>query len=123
MFNYTNLRDTAAALIRRFGAPAVLVTYEDIPAPDPADPPVRTRVEHPTIAVFLKYRSEDIDGTRVLAKDQQVLMHADQSDMPPEGEVEGDHEIVRDGIAWKMIQVSILKPGPVTMLYKVQVRQ
>lgn len=122
-FDYSNLKNTATALITRFGGPCIVVTYTDTPNPNPIKPPIRTKVEYPTKGVFLKYKSEDIDGTRVLVKDQMVLLSADQASMPPEGEVEGDHEVVRDGEVWKMISVSILRPGPVTMLYKVQVRQ
>nr|AYD82588.1 structural protein [Achromobacter phage vB_Ade_ART] len=121
-FDYSSLRDTAVRLIERFGAACSIVSYQDVPASNPADPPTRTKVTTGTVGVFLRYKSEDIDGTRVRAKDQMVLFHANPGDMPPEGEVEGDYEVVRGSELWKMISVSILKPGPVTMLYKVQVR-
>lgn len=123
MFDYIRLSKRAADLIYKFGDACQVLTYTDVPNSNPAKPPVRSVQEYPTRGVFLKYKAEDIDGTRVLSKDQMVLLSARVEDMPPEGAVEGDHEVVRGSESWKMINVSILKPGPVTMLYKVQVRR
>lgn len=123
LFDYIRLSKTPVNLIYKFGDSCELVTYTDTPNPNPVDPPIRTRKVSPAKGVFLRYKSEDIDGTRVRTADQRVLLAAAAANMPPEGEVEGDYEIVRNGETWKMVNVSILKPGPVTMMYTVQVRK
>lgn len=119
LFDYIRLSKRAADLIYRYGDACTVKNYVDTPNPSPFDPPTRTETNWPTRGVFLKYKDSEIDGTLVRQGDQRVLLAGWGNQTP----VKGQGRIVRGGEDWAIIEVSILRPDPVTMLYNVQVRR
>ncbi|MCK9234929.1 MAG: hypothetical protein M0P09_01280 [Acholeplasmataceae bacterium] len=117
LFNYISLSKNADWLIAKFGDKCNVVTYTDVPDPNPIKPPTRTKMPTSTRGVFLRYRVQDIDGVNILRADQRVLLPSSISDVQMQGYIERGSEV------WKIIHVERLKPGPVGMIWKLQVRQ
>lgn len=115
-FDYDRITKSAAMLIYKFGAECRVTTYTDVAAANPIDPPTRTKVEKTTRGVWLKFKEKDIDDVNILRSDQLVLLTGTLN-IDPRG------LIIRDGQAWKVIGSSQVKPGPTTVIHKVQVRQ
>lgn len=117
MFDYVALAKNANALIHKFGDACNVVTYQNIPAPNPINPPTRQEVRHSTRGLFLRYRVEDIDGINVQRADQRLLLPSTVPEVLTQSLIERGNEV------WKVITVERLKPGPTGMIWKVQVRQ
>lgn len=119
-FNYARLLATADSLIKRFGDDAVLRHYVD--TPDPAGaflPPIRTQVDTPVRAVFVKASEKMADGTLIHIGDQIALV----SGKVDRALLNIIDTIVRGSEVWKVDAIVPLKPGPLNMLYKVKVVQ
>jgi|SRR5690606_19093732 len=118
LFNYITLAKNAEALIYKFGDKCVVTGYKDVPNPDPIKPPTRTPTSKDTRGVWLRYKLQDVDGTNILRGDQMVLL-AGKIEVDPRGIIHRGSE------AWKIVATGtqLLKPGPTSMLWKVQVRQ
>lgn len=116
LFDYVSLAKNAEALIRKFGDECKIVTYTDVPAPNPIDPPTRTPVKVGTRGVWGKFKLEDIDNVNILQADQRVLLAGRLI-------IDSRAVIERGSEQWKIIAVERVKPGPTSVLWKVQVRQ
>lgn len=120
-FDYSNLSLSAANLIYRFGDAVSVRAFVDTPAANQIDPPTRTQINWDTRGVKLNIKSQDIDNSQVLVGDCMVLLTGDASKLPIEAKNNGT--IVIGSESWKIINIATVKPGPLTLLYKVQVRK
>ena len=92
---------------------------------DPTDPAKPWRgttaadtVSTPVTAVFVGFRKADVDGGLIRRGDQKVLVKA--AGLP---DITGYDEVVdSEGIKWRIVNVEAVRPGAVTLLYKLQVR-
>jgi hypothetical protein len=124
LFDYVALSKTAASLINRFGDSVKVTTFVDIPTNGGIDPPTRTRKDWDTKAVSRVAKSQEVgqafgNGLMVLMSDKIVLLAGDGSDLP----VDANGTIAFGTDLWKIMSVQQIKPGPVSMLYKVLVRK
>lgn len=109
----------AVKVIELMGDALIVVTYVDVAALNPMDPPTRTKVEWGGKGVFAKYKVEEIDGSLILRGDQYVLVDGRAKSLP----VSNNGTLVRGSENWKIMRIEEIKPGPLTILYKIQVRQ
>jgi hypothetical protein len=124
-FDYDSLQVTAQGLINRFGRPATLTRAERLTVEDPAKPwlpiqgdPAAAPAQAITLqCVFLSLDRTDRDGQVVEAKTQTVLAGA-ESTLPEE--VGPDWTLVDGDRTWELVSSRPLKPGPVLMIYKLE---
>ena len=104
VYDYTRPQATTKRLIGRFGTPVQLRRGESS--------------SWPTTAVFIDYKSGQIDGTRIQLGDFTALIAAtDVGTDPRRG----------DALFWgdaerEVVSVTTLKPGPTSIMYTLQLR-
>lgn len=79
-------------------------------------PPTNT----PVTFVMVDYKNHEIDGTRILTTDRKVLLAVGTMTQDP---TPADELVLADGTPQKIINVSPLAPGGVTLLYEMQCRR
>lgn len=116
-FNYTRVAATALRLLRRFGAETTL-TRPGVSSYDPDTGAVTATpvVDGCTAAVF-PYEDKHIDGSLILATDQQALVAASGLNEPKPGDV-----LAWGGRGLTVVKAKNLGPSGVMVLYEVQVR-
>ena len=122
-FNYLPIQKVAADLIKDFGRVAQIRSQHS--APDPTEPwkPGTPTEDVATVkAVFVKYKQKDINGEQIQMGDQYVLVAGDVALDPNLKGTIVDGILDSDPI-WKIVKIQPIKPGPLEMLYKIQVRQ
>lgn len=119
-YDYSGLQNMADRLIQRFGRNAQIALFQTTADPDaPWTPGGQTELDTDVKAVFTKMTETYVDGELVQVGDQWVLVGAKVLlDVNLKG-------IVKDsnGEVWKIVRIKKIKPGPMNMLYKIQVRQ
>lgn len=113
------LEETAVKLIAKFGRAATLLRKSLTPA-DAAAPWDSNASEGVSVAItaaFVKYNTNQIDGTTIHAGDQQALVAA-LATTP----ITDSDTILDGGKRWRIIGVELVQPGAIEYLYKCQVR-
>jgi len=117
---YNRMIKTATRLIQKYGAPTVFRSLTSVPNPNPAKPPTVTPVERTYDAVFTKIDLKEVDGVRVLAGDQRVLV---RGNIDPDFQINGSIIDPVDSSIWKVMGITPVAPGPACIIFKVQVRK
>lgn len=118
-FDYAGALADANALIRDAGqlgafrraGPSTGPSYDPISGAD---------VDHPARFVLLRYKTMELDGTRVQASDRKALVAAGGLAIEPSL---SDHLVEADGTTWSIVAVEPLRPAETTVLYTLQVRK
>ncbi|AKJ28837.1 hypothetical protein [Caldimonas brevitalea] len=115
---YTEMAQTAQALLQEFGA-AATISRQTPGEYDPAAgaPSVVDTSQNVAAAVF-PYGDRFIDGTLILAGDQQAFVGAVGATEPQPGDT-----FLWAGTAYKVIKAKILGPAGSAVLYELQVRR
>ncbi|MEJ8571231.1 hypothetical protein [Microbaculum marinum] len=115
-FDYASVRATADRLITRFGAPLSLRRYV---TSGESDNPVRTpEIQTITAAVF-DYRSQDIDGTVILAGDMWALVKAGGLAWAP---AKGQ-QVDRAGETWRVESAETISPAGTNVVWILRLRK
>ena len=119
-FDYDRMVTKASSLITDFGRSLTLRQVARPPASGlPWDPSSETPTNIGVVGVVLDYDDREIDGAVILVGDRRVLISAMS---PPVDIVPGD-EIVDGADKYRIVNPRQLKPGPVTLLWEMQVRR
>lgn len=113
------LEQTAVKLIAKFGRAATLLRKSLTPD-DPAAPWDSNDSEGASVAItaaFVKFNTQQIDGTVIQAGDQQALVAA-LATTP----ITDSDTILDGGKRWRILNVELVQPGAIEYLYKCQVR-
>lgn len=133
MVDFSSLRLTAERLINENGRALTLQRHDQVNPlvvaepwrkPDPAGANV---VSLTVLGVFTEYEKEDFDGSLVRRGDKRVLIAAkDLEDVRSGSEnikVE-DFDTLLDGSEiWKILTIEVIEPGPLRVLFDLQVRK
>ena len=113
-YDYSGLQSTATRLIARFGRAATLVklTTASGSAYDPGDP---AEVEHAVTICEIGYKQSERDGTLVEQNDRRIMMDSAVAPTSQDRIVDGADEFV-------VVSVEATQPGPVAVMYTVQLR-
>ena len=131
MVDYANFRNLAERLIEENGRTLTLVLQDQGNLTDPNKPwrdsTEAAEIRFDVLGVFVKFDNEAIDGETVRLGDKQVLIAAksveDESGSAPNIEIE-DYDFLLDGTArWNIVNVELIEPGPVRILYEAHVRK
>lgn len=121
-YNYSRLARTAKRLIDKFGGPMTISGFVDSPnVAQPNRPGIRVPYEIKANAVFLDYKTEQVDGTKIQLGDQYCLASPQDVDIPPKltGTIKRDGESAE----WSIVGFETLNPGGMKLLYTIQVRK
>ena len=131
MVNFVNFRNLAERLIEKNGRTLTLVRSDRGNLVDPAEPwrdsTDAAEITFDVIGVFIEFEKENIDGEVVKRGDKQVLIAAksveDDSGGASDIDIE-DYDFVLDGaVRWRIMQVELIEPGPLRIMYDIQVRR
>ena len=118
-FDYTALRDdTVEPLIADFGKPGTLMVNVPVTG-EPWDSQIGGETGYPVTVVQTLFQKADNMGTLVEADDVLFFVSTDGVTVDPMLV----HRIVVDSVAYQVVRVDPLRPGPVTMLWKVHARK
>lgn len=123
MVDYASLATIAQQLINENGRD-VTITKLDRDANNPSQPwnpqtPTNT-VVGPLKGVLVPFRNNDIDGTLVRKGDMKALVAA--NDTTP-NLIEEFDELDDAGDIWKIVDTTVINPGPVRVIYKLTLRR
>ena len=131
MVDYVSFQNLAERLIEANGRTISLVRRDQDNPADPAKP-WRGSTEAATITVvvkgvFIEFEKEDFDGTLVRRGDKRVLI-ADKSVIDEGGsaanlKIEDYDHILDGGVRWKIMKAELIEPGPLRIMFDLQVRQ
>ncbi len=131
MVDFASFRLLAERLIEANGRELSLVRRDQGNPADPAKP-WRGSTEAAKITVvvkgvFIEFEKEDFDGTLVRRGDKRVLI-ADKSVTDEGGsalnlKIEDYDHILDGGTRWKIMQAELIEPGPIRIMFDLQVRQ
>lgn len=122
-FDYLRAQNTAKRLIDKFGVPETITGYEPAPSDltQPNRPGIRVPKTATVTAVFLDYKEDKIDGTRIKHGDMRVLISPKDATFDPQ--FEGTITKTNDGV-WSIVgPIEVLNPGGIKLLYTLQVRR
>lgn len=112
---YTDLRDTVVQPgIADAGKTGTLLVPGAATGED-YDPRPGDDIPHPVTVVQTMLRESDIDGTVVQATDAAFLVSPEGLSVEPSLK----HRLLVDGIKYQVVKVEPLKPGSVTMFWRV----
>jgi hypothetical protein len=117
-FDYEGLKtQTAEPLLERFGKSATLIK-PGTPSGPPYNPVPGVPTEHPVTVVQTEYKLRDIDGTLIQQGDKKLLVSTKNAPVP------AMNDTIRSGsVVYQIINILPLDPGPVVMLWRLQVRK
>ncbi len=132
-FPYAELQTVAQDLIDSAGRPATLVRAERPTTANPvagkpwvsvskgdADTDAAAAQSIPVTAVFLSLSRRDREGQLVQLKSQEVLIGAELAAGIPE-ELDPEWTLVDEaGSSWQVLNSRPLQPGPLLMLYRLE---
>lgn len=118
-YDYLALRNgSVEPLLAQFGTSGTL--HVNVAATgDPWDSQLGGEDTHPITVVRTKFTQTDNQGTLVEANDVMFLVSTEGVTIDPELA----HRITVDGVAYQVVRVDPLRPGPTTMLWKVHARK
>jgi len=73
------------------------------------------------IAAMIDYNLRDIDGESVKVGDQMAFITG--SEVPATQDMRTFDRLLDDTEAWRIVEVQVIKPGPVIVLYILQLRR
>lgn len=115
---YTRAAASAQRLIRKFGAPGAI--RRETPGSGPSyDPGPPTVADHPAHIVLTDYSNREIDGQRILSTDRKALVEPAIGIEP----TPSDLLVTADGATLTIVNVDLLRPARMTILYTLQVRK
>ncbi len=128
--DYTSFQNLAERLIEENGRTISLVRRDQANPTDPAKPwRGSTEADEITVVVkgvFVEYEKMDFDGSLVRRGDKRVLIAAksvtDESNASNLKIEDYDH-VLDAGVRWKIITAELIEPGPLRIMYDLQVRQ
>ena len=109
-YDYSGLASTAQNLIDKFGRDTTLRT--NVLSGSEFDPTI-TPTDSTIKAVFLSYKSAEVDGTLIKTNDKMLITYT---------LLDTKNEIVDGGKKYEVVNVDEIKPGITPMIYKVQIR-
>lgn len=116
-FDYKDLRIVAADMLKEFGQ-LITIKQKTDKQYDPATGSNQQTMEAYTgYGCALNYKSNEIDGTRILTGDMVVLLE-NIATTP----VIGDSVLV-NGMEMRLISIERVSPANIDVIYKLQVRQ
>lgn len=124
MVNYTSLAATAKRLIESNGRDVTLVRLSETPV-IPSQPWRGTTTASTTVtakAVIVAFLEEEVDGELIRRGDLRAVIA--ENSIVPSQPIE-DFTLLRDdeNQEWKILDVQKVRPGPVTIVYKLQIRK
>ena len=131
MVSYTSFQALAERLIELNGRDLSLVRRDQGNPTDPAMPwRGSTEAAEITVTVkgvFTEFEKEDFDGSLVRRGDKRVLIAAksvtDEGGSAANLKIE-DYDYVLDGaVRWKILTAELIEPGPLRIMFDLQVRQ
>lgn len=131
MVNYVSFQNLAERLIEANGRDLSLVRRDQGNPTDPAKPwRGSTEVDTITVVVkgvFIEFEKEDFDGTLVRRGDKRVLI-ADKSVTDEGGsasnlKIEDYDHVLDGGTRYKILSAELIEPGPLRIMFDLQVRQ
>ncbi len=120
-FDYDDIAETAKDLIEDFGGPITLRRIGET-TPDPAKPWEKkpgTIESFSLRGVKSNYRPQLVDGTRIKAFDQRLILPAEGLDLDPAETYEADIA----GETWRVLDISRSQPGETILTYFLQLRR
>ncbi len=117
MVDYVKLAATAKRLIDANGRAISIVPRS---LADPSKPWLGTVDDTPVpaIGVFTEYNRRDIDGTKIQRSDQELSIAADGLAV----DIENVDAVLDGATTWQVVDTTVVKPGPIVLVYKLQVR-
>ena len=131
MVDYVSFQNLAERLIEANGRDLSLVRRDQDNPVDPAKP-WRGSTEAATITVvvkgvFVDFEKQDFDGSLVRRGDKRVLIAAksvtDEGGSAANLKIEDYDHVLDAGVRWKIITTELVEPGPLRILFDLQVRQ
>ena len=131
MVDYVSFQNLAERLIEANGRDLSLVRRDQDNPIDPAKP-WRGSTEAGTITVivkgvFIDFEKEDFDGSLVRRGDKRVLIAAksvtDEGGSAANLKIEDYDHILDAGVRWKILTAELIEPGPLRIMFDIQVRQ
>lgn len=117
-FNYAKPLASANRLIERYGQLGV-ISHPTYTGPK-HNPTEGAPFEEDARFVIVKFRSDEIDGTRILATDKKALLAPGALTE----EVTTSAKLVEaDATAWNIVAVETLRPAETTLLYTLIIRR
>lgn len=115
-FDYGKTAATAQRLIKKFGAPAAIITSTSVYDPD-TDTNTPTPVSTPCTACVIDAEKSYIDGTLIQAGHKVALVPPQGIDTPKPGA-----KLLWGGVELPISVVKTLAPAGVPVLHELQVR-
>ncbi len=131
MVDYLSFQLLAERLIEANGRTLSLVRRDQDNPTDPAKPwRGSTEANEITVVVkgvFTEFEREDFDGTLVRRGDKRVLIAAksvtDEGGGAANLKIEDYDHILDGGVRWKIMKAELIEPGPLRIMFDLQVRQ
>jgi hypothetical protein len=131
MVNYTSFVSLAERLIELNGRDLFLVRRDQDNPLDPSKPwRESTGVAEINVGVkgvFTEFEKEDFDGSLVRRGDKRVLIAAksvtDEGGSAANLKIEDYDYVLDGGVRWKILTAELIEPGPLRILFDLQVRQ
>lgn len=117
-FDYSRPLATANRLLARFGQDGKV--RRPTKSGSAYNPTPGAPVDHDATFAVIDYEAKDIDGTRILATDKQVLLAPGTLTITP---TTSDLLVEADASEYKIIDVQMLKPAGTVVLYTIQARR
>lgn len=113
-FDYIKTKATADRLIKNFGA-ALTFVRESNDTYDPSSGTTTSTAEQYTVdVVWTDFNKDEIDGTTVQRGDARLLVA---------GTVEVDDRVTKDGVEYRIIDTSPIKPANTLIMTIAQARR
>ena len=110
-YDYSKIANTAKRLINKFGRTIIKKTAT---SGGTEWNPTQTEVDTNIIGVFTNFSKMEIDGTLIQINDKKILTY---------DEVVLTDIIVDNGIEYTVMNVDVIQPADLKLIYKVQVRK
>lgn len=114
---YSEVATEAASVIAEFGATCTLTTDETgAYDPEEGSAPIIT-TSHPCSAAVFPVERQYLDGTTILATDQQALVSVVGLVEPKPGD-----RLTFNGVVYQLLRAMILGPAGIAVLYTIFIR-
>jgi len=110
-YDYSKIANTAKRLIDKFGR---TITKRTVTSGGTEWNPTQTEVDTNIIGVFTSFSKMEIDGKLIQVNDKKILTY---------DEVILTDIIVDNGIEYTVMNVDVIQPADLKLIYKVQVRK
>lgn len=118
-FDYSRSLAAANRMIARYGKAGFIRRPGAVTGPA-YDPTIGEPTDHPARFVVTDYETGDIDGSRVLATDKNVLLSVGSLTITP---TTSDRLVDAGGIVYSIEDADPVEPGDTVLLYWIQARR